>query len=820
MPFIRCRFYDSDTGAPLGRGCRKGPDCDFVHPSQQEWSSAPAPRVPFVPDYGGGRNRDRDRRPSGTGRDSFDVESTGSGVRRVDSGWPSSSTAAGVNRAGPSRSSPLPTGPRAMQTESASASGWGSAPIGGTSWSTSEADNPTPTTVPAAPSSTSAWGSANDTAWGAPTTGGWGAPTTGGWGEPSTAAGGWGDPAATTPGTFASASTSVHRPAPAFSLPPLPTSAAPPAPAPQQSPTRENPESFIWGDRKGKGREVPGTGTPQYGFTPRTPRSPNRSPERDPRRQASSATAAAAAANTTPTDYVAVASTVTKEMRKDRAGLRMISSGIYVPTASAGDGTVASSSKANPFSFPAYDSPGKMDVDRHAEEEGVVADVDMDSSRSPVDLDSDGLELKDMPLSLSDQWKDYTRALASAICSNLDIRRLQEIRQQLKRLHSSKLNASASQVAAHAKLQDLDDDAALKHQKVKTRFDATIKHLTRYPLDGLPAPTDDPRLKDAQKVGSYVEATENWIAQMRQSVVEIEETVRRGEDAQRRVEEENRRIEEEKKRAAAKAESEAERLRVAQNWAPISSTRKAMVEIEETFTQLEERITDLEYDFIHMRENTPLRGTSYCSASSSSEEGEMPFEPPSRPKSNEELTEECERLEKLLQGYSAAVKHGQQQLTELQERRVTRDRGYHELAADNAKLALTIKELEAAQKRQEDLLAQNDKDIANLEALLERCKNDRPPPPPPPPTPDEIAVQLLKIVLPELRGAVKQALGKIKHGVDDALLKQQEAICAQIFMTLQPALTIVKTVKAFWDCQPEVLMPPPPPPVQTQSVQY
>ncbi len=127
-------------------------------------------------------------------------------------------------------------------------------------------------------------------------------------------------------------------------------------------------------------------------------------------------------------------------------------------------------------------------------------------------------------------------------------------------------------------------------------------------------------------------------------------------------------------------------------------------------------------------------------------------------------------------------------------------------------------QLEAAQKRQDDMLAQSDKDIARLEELLERCKNERPPPPPPPPTPDEIAVQLLKTVLPELREAVKQALGKIKSGADDALLKQQEAICAQIFLTLQPAMAIVHTVKAFMDCQPEVLMPPPPPPVQPQSV--
>ncbi|RDX56546.1 hypothetical protein OH76DRAFT_1550995 [Lentinus brumalis] len=804
MPNVRCRYYDSDTGVPTVQGgCRRGTDCNFVHPDQPKWATASAYQ----------------RRPSGAGRDSLDSDRANAWGQRADSGW------AGSSRAGPSRRSPIPTAPRAMQTET----GWGSAPIGGTSWSTSEADNPAPTTIPAASSSTSTWGAANDTSWGAPTGGGWGAPTTSGWGEPS--AGGWGDSAATTSG--ASASTSAHPPAPAISPPRPPTSVPRPAPAAQQSPTRENVESIIWGDRKGKGKEVVGAGTPQYGYTPRTPRSPNRSPERDPRKQASSTTAA----STTPSDYIAIASTISKEMRQEREGKRLISSGILVPIALAGDGAVSSTSKRNPFAFPAYDPPEKMDVNRHAEEEGVVNDVDMVGGRS-LDLDADVLELEDIPVSLTDQWKDYTRALVSAIRSNMDMKALRETRAQLQRLHSSRMYASLSQVAAHARLNKLDDEAGAKAQKAKTRFDHTIKRLTRYPLDGLPPPTDnDPRLKDAENVGSHIEAINKWMAQMRISVEEYKETIERAEAAQRRVEEENRRIEEERKCAAAEAVTQAEKLRVAQQWVPITSTRKAMVEIEETFGKLEERVTDLEYDFNHMREKTPSAGDvvfqrlvelGFCKSTEamsevlarqkSLEEGEMPFEPPLRPKSNEELTDECERLEKLLEGYTAVVQHGQQQLTELQERRVTRDRSYHELAADNASLTLTIKELEAAQKRQNDMLAQSDKDIARLEELLERCKNERPPPPPPPPTPDEIAVQLLKTVLPELREAVKQALGKIKSGADDALLKQQEAICAQIFLTLQPAMAIVHTVKAFMDCQPEVLMPPPPPPVQPQSV--
>lgn len=85
----------------------------------------------------------------------------------------------------------------------------------------------------------------------------------------------------------------------------------------------------------------------------------------------------------------------------------MLSSGIYVPTASASDRSAASSSKTSPFAFPAYDPPERMDVDRHAEEEGAV-DVDMDLGHS-LDPHADILEPNDIPVSLTDQWKDYIR---------------------------------------------------------------------------------------------------------------------------------------------------------------------------------------------------------------------------------------------------------------------------------------------------------------------------------------------------------------------------------------------------------------------------
>ena len=82
----------------------------------------------------------------------------------------------------------------------------------------------------------------------------------------------------------------------------------------------------------------------------------------------------------------------------------MISSGIYVPRALAGDGNTTSSSRTNPFAFPAYDSPERMDVDRYVDGENAVRYRDSDLGRF-LEFDTDA----DIPMMLADQWKDYTR---------------------------------------------------------------------------------------------------------------------------------------------------------------------------------------------------------------------------------------------------------------------------------------------------------------------------------------------------------------------------------------------------------------------------
>ena len=82
----------------------------------------------------------------------------------------------------------------------------------------------------------------------------------------------------------------------------------------------------------------------------------------------------------------------------------MISSGIYVPRALAGDGNTTSPSRTNPFAFPAYDSPERMDVDRYVDGENAVRYRDSDLGRF-LEFDTDA----EIPMMLADQWKDYTR---------------------------------------------------------------------------------------------------------------------------------------------------------------------------------------------------------------------------------------------------------------------------------------------------------------------------------------------------------------------------------------------------------------------------
>lgn len=391
----RCQYYDPETGAPHGGGCRKGAACDFVHPSHPQWAYARIPKVGSRPNFDRGRqkesDRDRERPPS-------------------DAGWAARSISGdeGSRRAGPSRSGAMspPTQPR-RQRESASSSGWGTAPITGSDWPPADDGTGANTNANTNGSgfATSSWADTpTGGGWSTPPDAGWGGSTDTGWG--ASTGGGWGEPSASSAGQISSA--------------PAATSAAPFTASPaQMSPDRERASNYIWGDPKGKGKESEATRTPHVGLntpqysnaTPRTPRSPNRSPARNSRRKASASASASAfavataAAAASPTDYIAMANEVRRE--DEGVGMRLSRTGVFVPVvaAVATNAPNASSSRKNPFAFPAYIPAEKMVVSRTREEESVVADVDMGEAEG--DSPESSASERDIPSDLLHKWKDY-----------------------------------------------------------------------------------------------------------------------------------------------------------------------------------------------------------------------------------------------------------------------------------------------------------------------------------------------------------------------------------------------------------------------------
>lgn len=300
--------------------------------------------------------------------------------------------------------------------------------------------------------------------------------------------------------------------------------------------------------------------------------------------------------------------------------------------------------------------------------------------------------------------------MSRAISYNLECRALEDARQRQKNLHAA--YSSASLVAVHDKLKHIEADTETKLATAKRRRDGHMKRLARFPLEGLPAPSgDDPRLANVQEIDKYVEQTKVWMDEMRTKIDQIRENVRTAEEARQRVEDENRRIEAERKRAAEEAEALAVKQAHAAKWMPINSLCKTMEEMDLKMGDLDERVTDVELEIDRVRQEAasaqeavtqrlvelgylkPDRAAYAALARSSVEEGEVPFEPPAPPKSNEELTEECELLVKKMDEYNDLVVRGLEQVSEWRQRNITKERSYHELAADNAKLQITMAEV-------------------------------------------------------------------------------------------------------------------------------
>ncbi|KAI0372871.1 hypothetical protein BV20DRAFT_963295 [Pilatotrama ljubarskyi] len=789
MPFVRCRWYD-DSGAPIGRGCSRGPDCPFVHPSESGWNIAPKPRTAFVP-RGEGQAFPRTDRP----RDGGWNQRGGRGGGGVDRGRGGRGGAAGGRPDASASAAPPPTAPRALASL---ASDWGPSSLGGTSWDTGNADNNATEASSSGPAqSTATWGVPADASssagvpsldWSNPTVD-WNVPP-----EPSTIT--WGQP------------------------PPSPP------PAGQTSPDQETraAESVVWGDASRNRDAAPSS-------TPRTPRSPQRSPQRDrgpppdPRRRPSLSTTPSsqtAGAAASPSDEVAAA-VVSRESRREETCT--LSWGVPVPVSLAGP-SGSSSSKSNPFSFPEYTPAEKMDVVSEpmgdASREVNMAEVE-DSSRAGSRAASRAASpapspVEERPNTTLGTWKRYVRILTKAVALSNELKRLNELRERQRAMQRSSQYRSASMVAAHAQIEKVrsENDSKLRH--AQKRFDECLEKLAGFPIDGPSSSLEPISSPEIESVRQWVAEIQTWMESIRPTVQQYQDTARAIAQAKEEAE------------AAARAEAEA---RAAALQEAQSRAASAIAAAEE----LEEKMGDLEYRFEELRVSRPEMDEQVSVAlraleqrlgislqapdtvgdafDKSLEDGEVR---PPPPKTRAELSKESAELQRQLTECNERLARTLKQMEAEKARNLTKDLAYHQLAVDQTEMRIKLDELSSQQEEVSKTIMHNCQELKALRQKLQEHKQREPPPLPPAVTFDELTMHILPILRPELRDALHAGLSAVRRGVDEALCKQQEDICEQVWTAFQPVLRLIASVKHMSDRQPEILMPPPPPPMQ--SVQH
>ncbi|KAI0673010.1 hypothetical protein C8Q78DRAFT_1077313 [Trametes maxima] len=778
------QFFD-DAGSPIGRGCPKGGECNFVHPSHPYWDRA-------------AKSRNRPLPPKSKGPPDRRDSASAGGWGQPRAGW--DDRRGGNDRASGARDGP-PSAPRKQREDS----GWGMETFGGTAFGAggdAGAD-----ARPIASSTRVEWGAASGAsssaaapplstteAWGAPGVG-WDAPSSGGWGfaanessgRGSSPAVGWGDPTAA-----------------------------------QKSPDgRSGGGSSTWGDSN-KGKQPEAAPTPTWDTaTPRTPRSPPRSPQRehapavDPRRRPSMNVPqsrkipGSAVAPMSASEEAALANEGPKEET------RILSYGVSAPIAVAGP-SGASSSKPNPFAFPAYNPPERMAGITTDMAEGQVREINMaegasDSSRvgsraqsrasSPVPTSP----LDEGPPSTTTQWQKYVRALTRAVSLNIELGKLKETRARQRQLQHSQAFKSASLAVAHARIDEIRKDHEAKLRRTEKRLEDYIGKLAQFPQDGPSGTVDSAVPPEVRGVEQWVEGVNAWMESVRPFVQQYEDAVRAANEA----------------RAEREAEAEAESRRQEERRSRVAALAARVDGLEETMTELELQmeemriggppVEDVVSDVLGRWEQQMGIRLPDPDVDADAGSGRSP------PKTEAEVAEEYARLEQAL----AACVQGQAATEELvkeqKARNVAKSLVYHHLAGDQAQMQLQLTELFEQHKAARAMIEANRDELDALQRALQAHKDQEPPPPPPPMTLDELAAHILPLLRPELRAALHEGLAAVRAGVDAALAKSQEQLCMQILAVARPAMRLIQTVKTMADRQPEILMPPPPPPVQSMQ---
>ncbi|CDO72914.1 hypothetical protein BN946_scf185002.g99 [Trametes cinnabarina] len=630
-----------------------------------------------------------------------------------------------------------------------------------------------------------------------------------------------------------------------------PTTGQPIAPAINDKATAE---ADVWGDSVSKAKEPPAVPTPQWNIS--TPRSPQQSPQRERtgttstttratdtvRRAGASlvnrvarplATATTSTTTTTTASEDASAIALANDMRKEE--MRMLSYGVPAPTAVAGpSGTSGGTpSKPNPFAFPSYTPAEKMlDVVQEPLSTGAVREINMAEGGGEASvLGSSGASRANSPVpqplpvptvekpsTVFSQWENYVRTLAKAVALKIDLYTLEEARQKQRALQRSSQYQSASLVAVHAQIEKIRGEHDLKLRRTQKKFDELMERLVRFPTSG-PSTVVDPGVPpEVEEIRNYVAGINEWLEKIRPTVQEQEEKARVA--AQEKREEEETMQAEAEARAAAVEEA---RSQVAALTTRVDDLDEKMTDLESQFEDL--RVAPLDVDNVISRLlgqvaeelgiTIRMPKEPSLSAQSQPEEGEVPVEPPPPPKSEKELAEECERLERQLAECTTLLERLLEQVHDQKARNVPKDLVYHQLAADHAAMELRLQELRQRQQDDSVVIDSNRAEIANVWALLQQATDREPPPQPPLASADDVYKQVLPILRPELRRSMVEAMNELRRGVDEALSKQEEDLCAQLFAACQPAIRLIQAMKNISDRQPEMLMPPPPPPAQS-----
>ena len=421
-------------------------------------------------------------------------------------------------------------------------------------------------------------------------------------------------------------------------------------------------------------------------------------------------------------------------------------------------------------------------------------------------------------------------------------------------MHRSKAYLSASLAGVHKTFEELRKTTDDKISEARKHLDQVLDKLARYPLNGLPAPSqDDTRETELEQVRAYVSQIHAWLEEIRPMVEKRHEIHQQAEEQRRLVEEEAKKATEE---ADARAKAQLDKAK----WAPITSERVLMGELRALAEDLDNRATDLEEGIDELRHESANAAEVVSQlleewglqkqgefgppriSQTPSEEGEVRPERPPPPRSYEELQEDVAKLKKRFKKANREFTESTKKLGRYDQSAMVRKRDYYALAMDNTTLNLQVQQVglnpmalyfsrlvltcpsQLADNRTRDSqrCASNEKAIADLYALMDKHGASLPPPAPPPPTAEEITEKLQPVLFAEVLPIVERALSRLKGGVEESMRDSEENICKQLFSILQPAVAMVDTVKPVLDRHPvpdappaAVLMPPPPPPVQT-----